>query len=62
MLSLSTMTTKKEGRFSFRAPPETLEALDELRRAEKDIPTRGEMLRRLVDRAKAAQAKAKKEN
>jgi len=33
-----------------------------LRRAEPDIPTRGEMLRRLVERAKAAQAKAKKEN
>ena len=61
MLSLSLMMATK-GQFTFRVSPETLKALDELRAVEPDVPTRAEMLRRLVDRAKAAQTKIKKEN
>lgn len=37
--------------FNFRADPETLEALDKLRRDEPDIPTRSEMARRIIKRA-----------
>lgn len=37
--------------FNFRADPETLEALDRLRRDEPDIPTRSEMARRIIKRA-----------
>jgi hypothetical protein len=59
-LSASIMAASKKGQFTFRITPETLKALDDLRRAEPDLPSRGEMLRRLVERAKAAQAK--KEN
>ena len=66
MLEPSAMSAAKDERFTFRATPEILEALDELRRAEKDVPTRSRMLKRLVERARAAQiaaqAKAKKEN
>jgi hypothetical protein len=51
------MAASKKGQFTFRVTPETLKALDDLRRAEPDLPSRGEMLRRLVERAKAAQAK-----
>jgi Ribbon-helix-helix protein, copG family len=57
----------KDERFSFRGTADVLEALDELRRAEKDVCSRGEMMRRLIMRARAAQlaqakAKPKKEN
>jgi hypothetical protein len=34
-----------------RISAERLEALDEIRRKERDLPTRAEMLRRLIDRA-----------
>lgn len=37
--------------FNVRMPEELLAVLDELRRVEKDIPTRSEMMRRLVQRA-----------
>jgi hypothetical protein len=48
-------TKSKEGRsFSFRVTEETLKKIDALRRKEADLPTRGEMLRRLVDRATEA--------
>jgi Ribbon-helix-helix protein, copG family len=50
----------KDERFSFRGTPEIMEALDELRRAEKDICSRGEMMRRLILRARAAQIAAQK--
>jgi hypothetical protein len=60
------MSAAKDARFSFRSTPEILEMLDELRRAEKDVPTRSRMLERLIERARAAQlaaqAKAKKDN
>jgi hypothetical protein len=57
----------KDERFSFRGTTDVLEALDELRRAEKDVCSRGEMMRRLIMRARAAQlaqakTKPKKEN
>ncbi len=61
MLFPGTMATK-EGRLSLRISMETLKALDELRRVEVDLPSRSEMVIRLVERAKAAQAKAKKES
>ena len=56
------MSAAKDERFSFRGTPEILEALDELRREEKDVCSRGEMMRRLIQRARAAQiaAQAKK--
>jgi hypothetical protein len=51
----------KTGKFAFRVAPETLKALDVLRKDEEDLPSRGEMIRRLIDRAAAAKAaKAKK--
>jgi hypothetical protein len=61
MLVAGVMVTKKtkEGRsFSFRVTEETLKKIDALRRKELDLPTRGEMLRRLVDRAIEAAEKA----
>jgi hypothetical protein len=63
MIETEAMNTSKGDKFGFRTAPETLAQLDELRKAEADLPSRGEMLRRLVKRAveaKAAQAKAKK--
>jgi hypothetical protein len=63
-LTADTMSAAKQERFSFRAMPGTMEALDELRRAEKDVPSRSQMVERLIQRARAAQiaaeAKAKK--
>jgi hypothetical protein len=47
--------SEKERSFSFRVTSETMKHLDELRRAEPDLPSRGEMLRRLVERARKAQ-------
>ena len=50
----SSMVKEKEGRsFTFRVTEETLKKLDDLRKKETDLPTRGEMLRRLVERAAA---------
>ncbi len=37
---------------SFRLSSELLRKLDMLRKREDDLPTRGEMLRRLIDRTK----------
>jgi metal-responsive CopG/Arc/MetJ family transcriptional regulator len=42
---------EKTERLSVRVDPEFMEALDELRRKEKDLPTRGEFVRRFVMRA-----------
>jgi hypothetical protein len=50
----------KDERFSFRGTTDILEALDELRRAEKDVCSRGEMMRRLIMRARASQLAASK--
>jgi hypothetical protein len=36
---------------NFRAPDYVVQWLDDLRRIEKDIPNRGEMVRRLIERA-----------
>ena len=45
---------------TFRADPESLAALDALRRDEEDIPTRSEMVRRVIRRAVEAHAKKRK--
>lgn len=48
------MTTKpKVQRFDMRIDPDWLQMIDDLRRHEKDIPTRAEYLRRLVQREAA---------
>ena len=59
MLTLPAMVDVKEGRVAVRLSLELLRALDDLRRNEADVPSRGEMVRRLIARAEAA-AKAKK--
>jgi hypothetical protein len=41
----------KSQQFNMRTDAETMEKLDELRRVEDDIPSRGEMIRRLIHRA-----------
>lgn len=46
-----TQKIEKTERLSVRVDPEFMEALDELRRKEKDLPTRGEFVRRFVMRA-----------
>ncbi|PFG63909.1 ribbon-helix-helix CopG family protein [Thioclava sp. ES.031] len=50
------MTEKKMGRprtdteaVTVRLPRETIRALDELRKLEEDLPTRPEMIRRILD-------------
>jgi hypothetical protein len=52
----------KDRSFTFRVTQKTLKELDELRKKESDLPTRGEMLRRLVERATAATKPKKEEN
>ena len=59
MHQLESMVTKGKN-FGFRVTDELLAQLDLLRRAESDLPTRGEMLRRLVERAASAEAKPAK--
>jgi len=49
-----------EKKLNFRLSLELLKELDELRRAEPDLPSRGEMLRRLIQRAVAAAKAIKK--
>lgn len=41
---------------SVRVPPELFTQLDALRKAEADLPNKGEMIRRLVERAHASLA------
>lgn len=43
-----------------RCHPELVRGLDDLRRAEADLPTRAEMARRLIERAIASKAAASK--
>ena len=43
--------------FNFRADPEVIAYLDAMRRDEEDIPTRSEMVRRVIRRAGEAHAK-----
>lgn len=52
----------KERSFTFRVKPKDLKGLDDLRRNEPDVPSRGAMLRRLIARALAAQSKPEKTN
>ena len=40
--------------FNMRTDAETMTKLDELRRASDDLPSRGEMIRRLIHQAAAA--------
>jgi hypothetical protein len=47
----------KREQFSMRAPPGFLPALDSLRKLEADLPSRTEMLRRLVERASSRREK-----
>jgi hypothetical protein len=49
----------KREQFSMRAPPGFLPALDSLRKLEADLPSRTEMLRRLVERASMPKAAAR---
>ena len=41
----------KHAQITIRVTADRLEALDELRRKKRDVPTRAEMVRRLIDRA-----------
>ena len=59
MLSPDMMAKDKDRSFTFRVTEKTLKELDELRKKESDLPTRGEMLRRLVERATLASKKEK---
>ena len=54
MLSVHVMGDTKEGKVALRLPLELLKALDDLRRNEQDLPSRGEMVRRLITRAAEA--------
>jgi metal-responsive CopG/Arc/MetJ family transcriptional regulator len=47
----------KDTQISIRLPEHLLEELDDLRRDERDVPGRAEMIRRLIDRAALAQRK-----
>jgi metal-responsive CopG/Arc/MetJ family transcriptional regulator len=47
----------QDTQIAVRISSQLLTALDELRRKEKDLPTRAEMLRRLVERASDAKHK-----
>lgn len=49
-----------ERTFTMRAPESFFEKLDELRRAQDDLPTRAEMVRRIVERAGAQAVEAEK--
>lgn len=53
------LMAKETRNFGFRVTDELLAELDRVRRMEDDLPTRGEMLRRLVKRAASAEAKPK---
>jgi len=39
-------------RMELRISPEDLQAIDDLRRLEPDVPPRSEMIRRLIERAR----------
>ena len=53
-------TTTNDESITVRLPAELLAAIDELRRAEPDIPTRAGMIRLLIERAAAAQEKKRR--
>ena len=52
------MSTERKP-FPVRLNDEEIQQIDNLRRAEIDIPTRSEMVRRIIDRAAAKQEKRK---
>lgn len=45
--------------FNMRVLPELVELLDDMRREEKDIPTRSEMARRCIERQAKLEGKRK---
>jgi hypothetical protein len=51
MNAITILMTEPKKAFPVRLDDRHLEILDELRRVEKDIPTRSEMVRRLIERA-----------
>lgn len=51
---------KERKPFPVRLNDEDLRMLDDVRRVEPDIPTRPEMIRRLIERAADKKARAKK--
>lgn len=53
-------TQANDESITVRLPGELLTGIDELRRAESDIPTRAGMIRRLIERAAAAQEKKRR--
>jgi hypothetical protein len=52
MVHMAKNAQQQDQNFHMRASAEFLAALDKLRRKEKDLPSRAEMLRRLVAAAK----------
>ena len=48
------MTERKQKTFTFEIEPDTMAALDELRRGEPDLPSRGRMVLRLIKHAIAS--------
>lgn len=62
MLDTATMTPIKDARLNLRIEKPLLALLDDLRRAEKDVPSRGEMVSRLIKRAAEAKAQKKPQN
>ena len=50
-MTSDTQAPDKTSMFQFRVDPQFTDRLREIVRAEKDLPTKAEMLRRLVDRA-----------
>ncbi len=51
MTAITILMAEPKKAFPVRLDDRHLEILDELRRVEKDIPTRSEMVRRLIERA-----------
>lgn len=51
------MSDEKTERFELRVPKATLATLDKVRSKEPDVPTRSEMVRRLIQRAAAPKRK-----
>ena len=50
---------KEEARISMRLAGALLRKLDDMRRVEQDVPSRSEMIRRLIERAEIAPDKKK---
>jgi hypothetical protein len=51
---------KHDDTLQMRLSPELKATLDDLRRAESDLPSRSEMIRRLIERAAAAMKRGKR--